>query len=87
MSVHVETNLWPLPLPRVYLWILATGDRSADLVLGLELSDRQSDPVARLEFTWPWNRPRPWKCEVEFPPKRRGWQQWRWRQPWEPIQQ
>lgn len=58
-----------VPVPRVVV-LLSPGEDSGDwLTLGLELSTRHSEPVARVEVDVLWRRPRPWRCEVCWPAK------------------
>lgn len=68
MKWYSEWEPRNLPRPSLYAAVAAGGPDCDDtLYFGLELRTAGCDAIASVEARVTWNRPRPWKMDVQFP--------------------
>jgi hypothetical protein len=79
----VRNLLHELTLPRLTAmrsWGPGGDGDVSELAVGLEVISTGGDAVIGVFFAVPWRRPRPFVCEVRWPPTEHWSQEWQWRE-------
>jgi hypothetical protein len=70
MKLTVRTYRHAMPVPRFYAFTSPGGPGEPDVIsVGVELSDKGSDPALELDLSFEWQRPRPYWLEGFWPSK------------------